>query len=128
VTGAARSWRWPWQPQAGMVRVSKDAHIATLTAALRATELETEIRTKRAEADGYIREARARDLIDEQARAAGVRLTMADTEDLTSDLPQRADGGLHKAAFLALLGQRLQERQFGAHIPTTSSRNGDDRS
>lgn len=128
MAGTARSWRWPWQPPAGMVRVSKDAYIETLSGALRAAELEAECLALDGEKARLLRMVRARDLIEQQTTASGVLLGAGDTEDLVADLPQCLDGGLHEAAFLALLGQHLMERQFGARIPTTSSRNGDDRS
>lgn len=83
-----------------------------------AAQLEAETAGLRAEVARRRREQRARELVTDQVRAAGVVLPAAEVDDLVANHPVTAAGDLHELAFLALVGHALQVRQFAASIPS----------
>ena len=119
----ARSFRWPWQPAPGMVRISRNDLIELLRTNLRAVELELQAVHLEARRDESRRQATAAELVTAQARAAGVQFSALAIDGILADLPITVGGDLHVDAFLALLGQHILERRLSAGIPTTT---GDD--
>ncbi|GEP40114.1 hypothetical protein NPS01_37770 [Nocardioides psychrotolerans] len=108
-------------PAPGFVRVDKDDHIHTLTAALRATELEAErdtqeasLRGLHAEAAARARGLRAAALLVERTRGTEVVFNELEVAGLMADLPARADALLDQDAFLAALDEHIWTRRLSA--------------
>lgn len=97
--------RWPWQPKPGFVRINHKELIELLRGALRAAELEEEIRQTDQKTRSLEAASRAWELLEERLSAGedttGVREGLLDEE-----LPMTGDGVLHEEAFLALVDAR----------------------
>lgn len=88
------SFRWPWQPRPGMVRISHKRLIELQREALRVCELEEQTRDLN----------RQRAVLETQARLLERGLTDAEraaAADLVADPPLTATGVLHEPALVA---------------------------
>jgi len=101
--------RWPWQSRRGIVRVSSRRLIALQRGALRAAELEREVRPLAAE-------RRALEVLASSPYSAD-----AVSEGVLAELPLTAQGKLHELAFLALVDAHVWEQREKALAETFST-------
>ena len=114
--------RWPWQPRPGMVRVSSRRLIELQRDALRAAELQGEIRERHRECRLAEAQDRAYQLLDERSQLAGVGVEPAVRAAVLADLPLTGEGELHEGAFAALVDALVWksfEQELTGLLPTS---------
>lgn len=100
-------WPWQWRTTPGMVWVKDKDLVATLRDALRAGELEAEIRESEKRTASAKAEAHALKLLSEQRHVLGGDVGEVVRSEVLQSLPLAADGTLHEPAFVAWVSDRV---------------------